>query len=293
MLLRYILLRHGNGCKRKAMRGMMVKWPNKPMYIFQMNRLLKSIPEFEKLPTVKMAFVCLVADYFSPIRRVEYDEEFNPYPDQEQRLRKQAAVEVGWVYERANSALTIKKQGKSAVNGDDLLVEQAIIAYRRLQQYDSIDMLMTAKATYHDLVSTDPKTDKAKMDKIGMIVKLIKEDWLKQVDDQIAEYFGKIGKMYDVINIDESEAAIDMTITDSEELQLELTTIQKLENAVENLEHSNAELLARIEMMKEGSIVDNEVEDLEVVVPEEDSTAKKSYEDKMKEINDALNPDHA
>lgn len=278
------------------MRGMMVKWPNKPMYIFQMNRMLKSIPEFEKLPTVKMAFVCLVADYFSPIRRVEYDEEFNPYPDQDHRLRKQAAIEVGWVYERANSAVTIKKQGKDAVNGNDILVEQAIIAYRRLQQFDSIDMLMTAKATYHDLVSTEPKTDKAKMDKIGMIVKLIKEDWLKQVDDQIAEYFGKIGKMYDDLRIEDSNVVIDMTVTDSEELQLELTTIQKLENAVENLENANAELLAKIETMEAGNAsegVGTEDSGEAEEVPEEDSEAKKSYEDKMKEINDALNPDHA
>lgn len=280
---------------------MLVKIPDRLTKMFAVNPGLKAHHAFNKLKPHEMAFVALVADYFSPIRHVQFDETWNPYPEQEDRIRHEACKYLGWQYIHGNGGLRIKKKGKILAGKEVLAVEEAMIHYKALQSFDTIEMLMKSKELLRDITTTESQTLDAKMKQFSLIERVVKDNKIKMVDDQIAHYFNEIEKFYypdktsgegemgemKMIDLSSVTDKLELDSALSEENDALRAEVYKLKQKIKKMENDKL-IKAEAEKLAKKIVKDGDIDG-----KPEDSKGDQDLSDEEQDLLDEIDPDES
>lgn len=148
---------------------MLVTYPPDPTQIFTFNRQLKLIPEFKKLTGREMSAVVLIADVFSPLRRLYYKHE------DATKLRRQVCRAVGFTDDKTKTGLNTL--GNKIILSEYPKIEDAIDVYKEMQGGESLDTLYLIKENLNKQFNTWKQnkdvTTKEFLDRMKMAKQLI------------------------------------------------------------------------------------------------------------------------
>ena len=191
------------------MQNLLVKYPTLVRHIFQENASLKAVPEFAKCTAREMCFVVLVADFFSPLRYLCFDEFGEEIDNGERIQRKEAARFAGYCYKRSVSR-GLTEVGRRYVNGVKH-VEEAIITYRKIQGFDELGMLFNLKKTYMKYSSQQLHEVKDMSKHVKNSLDIIKDNGgLANVNESIKTHIARLPKFSELTQKEVEENSEDV-----------------------------------------------------------------------------------
>lgn len=199
---------------KEVMQNLLVHYPLQQRHVFRDNPALKTIPEFARCSALEMCFVILMADYFSPLRHLRYDEYGNKVENGEHLQRVEAVREAGYCNTRSVSR-GLTPQGRLYVRKEKKHVEDAIQMYQKIQRYDELEMLFDLKDTY--MAYNKRKVDEIKdMNKhVKNSLEIIKQKaGLDMVNERIREHIAALPRFSEISKEEAQEHVEDVNLFD-------------------------------------------------------------------------------